>query len=104
MSGYQIYAMLLTISSIGVPNAISKLISERVAVDDYKGAHRILKIGFATFYNVIIKSVEPTFSKTMSVSLSKGDKLYPCRADLSISMTTMEVATTDMIVTMEKNN
>ena len=31
-SGYQIYAMLLTISSIGVPNAISKLISERVAL------------------------------------------------------------------------
>ena len=31
-ASYQIYAMLLTISSIGVPNAISKLISERVAV------------------------------------------------------------------------
>lgn len=31
-AGYQIYAMLLTISSIGVPNAISKLISERVAL------------------------------------------------------------------------
>lgn len=31
-AGYQIYAMLLTISSIGVPNAISKLVSERVAM------------------------------------------------------------------------
>lgn len=31
-SGYQIYALLLTISSIGVPSAISKLVSERVAV------------------------------------------------------------------------
>ncbi len=31
-AGYQIYAMLLTISSIGVPNAISKLVSERIAV------------------------------------------------------------------------
>lgn len=48
-SGYQIYAMLLTISSIGVPNAISKLVSERVAVGDHKGAHRIFKIAFATF-------------------------------------------------------
>ncbi len=48
-SGYQIYAMLLTISSIGVPNAIAKLISERVAVDDYKGAHRIFKIALLTF-------------------------------------------------------
>jgi len=48
-SGYQIYAMLLTISSIGVPNAISKMISERVAVDDYKGAHRIFRIAMLTF-------------------------------------------------------
>ena len=48
-SGYQIYALLLTISSIGVPSAISKLISERVAVGDNKGAHRIFKIAFATF-------------------------------------------------------
>ncbi len=31
-SSYQIYAMLLTISSIGVPNAISKLVSEKVAI------------------------------------------------------------------------
>lgn len=48
-SGYQIYAMLLTISSIGVPNAIAKLISEKIAVDDYKGAHRIFRIALITF-------------------------------------------------------
>ena len=48
-SGYQIYAMLLTISSIGVPNAISKMISEKVALDDYKGAHRIFRIALLTF-------------------------------------------------------
>ena len=41
--------MLLTVSSIGVPSAISKLVSERVAVGDHKGAHRIFKIAFATF-------------------------------------------------------
>lgn len=46
---YQIYALLLTVSSIGVPNAISKLVSEKVAIGDHKGANRILKIGFATF-------------------------------------------------------
>lgn len=48
-SGYQIYAMLLTLSSIGVPSAIAKLVSERVAIGDHKGAHRIFKIAFATF-------------------------------------------------------
>lgn len=48
-SGYQIYALLLTISSIGVPSAIAKLVSERSAIGDHKGAHRIFKIAFATF-------------------------------------------------------
>ena len=51
-SGYQIYALLLTISSIGVPNAIAKLISERVAIDDYKGAHRVFKISLLTFASI----------------------------------------------------
>ena len=31
-SGFQIYALLLTFSSTGVPNAISKLVAERVAI------------------------------------------------------------------------
>ncbi len=48
-AGYQIYALLLTISSIGVPNAISKIISEKVAVGDHKGANRVFKVAFVTF-------------------------------------------------------
>lgn len=48
-SGFQIYALLLTISSIGVPNAVSKLVSERIAIGDYKGAHKIFKIAVVTF-------------------------------------------------------
>lgn len=30
--GYLIYALLLTVSSTGVPNAISKLVSEKIAL------------------------------------------------------------------------
>ena len=48
-SGFQIYALLLTFSSTGVPNAISKLVSERAAIGDNKGAHRIFKIAIITF-------------------------------------------------------
>jgi len=51
-AGFQIYALLLTISSIGVPNAISKLVSERLAIGDNKGAHRVFKIGFALFASI----------------------------------------------------
>ncbi len=48
-SGFQIYALFLTISSVGIPGAIAKLVSERIAIKDYSGAHRIFKIAFVTF-------------------------------------------------------
>lgn len=48
-AGFSIYALLLTISSTGVPNAVSKLVSEHTAKGDYRGAHRIFKISLATF-------------------------------------------------------
>ena len=47
--GFQIYALLLAFSSTGVPSAISKLVAERLAVGDSKGAHKIFKIAFITF-------------------------------------------------------
>lgn len=48
-SAFQIYALFLTISSIGIPNAISKLVSEKVAIGDNRGAYRILKIALSIF-------------------------------------------------------
>lgn len=56
-----------------------------------------IRIGFVKFHNVIIKEVEPTYSKTVAPSTSKNGKMFPVHADLSIDMCTMEVATTDMI-------
>lgn len=47
-SGYQIYALLLLISSIGIPSAIAKLVSEKIAKNDYKGAYRVFRIAFYT--------------------------------------------------------
>ena len=48
-SAFQIYALFLTVCSIGVPNAIAKLVSGKVAVGDNKGAYRIFKIAFVLF-------------------------------------------------------
>ena len=48
-SGFQIYAMFLAISSIGVPNAISQLISSKVAIGDNRGAYRIFKVAISIF-------------------------------------------------------
>lgn len=44
--GYQIYSLLLLLSTVGIPSAISKLVSEKLAKKDYFEAHRIFKIAF----------------------------------------------------------
>ena len=49
MSGYQIYALLLTISSIGVPNAISKLIAEKNGQKDILNRNRVFLIAIFLF-------------------------------------------------------
>lgn len=44
--GYQIYSLLLLLSTVGIPSAISKLVSEKLAKKDYFEAHRIFKVSF----------------------------------------------------------
>lgn len=51
-SGYQIYSLLLALSSIGIPSVISKLVSERIAIGDQKGAQRIFKICMVLFTGI----------------------------------------------------
>lgn len=51
-AGYQIYSLLLTLSSIGIPSVISKLVSERLAVNDKSGAHRIFVVSMRFFATI----------------------------------------------------
>lgn len=51
-AGYQIYSLLLALSSIGIPSVVSKLVSERIAKGDNKGAQRIFKICMAFFVGI----------------------------------------------------
>ena len=48
-SSFQIYTLFLTISSVGVPNTISKLVSEKYSIGDEKGAKKIFKVAFVLF-------------------------------------------------------
>ena len=48
-AGYQIYSVLLTLSSVGIPSVISKLVSERLAIGDKAGAQRIFKVALQFF-------------------------------------------------------
>ena len=46
---FGIYALFLTVSSIGIPNAIASLVSEKLGQGNAKGAYRIFKISIAIF-------------------------------------------------------
>ena len=48
-AGFQIYTLLLAISSIGIPNAVSKLISEKVVLSDFESTNRIFKTSVFVF-------------------------------------------------------
>ena len=48
-AGFQVYTVLLAISSVGIPNAIAKMVSERAALDDYRGAHRVFTSALKLF-------------------------------------------------------
>jgi stage V sporulation protein B len=43
---YPIYALLVVVSTAGLPTAISKLVSERAAIGDYAGAHATFRAAF----------------------------------------------------------
>lgn len=45
-AGYQVYLILYALSTTGFPAAISKLVAEKMAVGDWRGAHRIFKLSF----------------------------------------------------------
>lgn len=53
-----------------------------------------IKVGWAKFRNMIITSVDPTFSKDVCYI---GDNPYPISAEISIEASSIEIATTNMI-------
>ena len=53
-SGFQVYTLLLAIATTGIPNTISKLVSEKMAIGDKKGAHKIFRTAMCTFSLIAI--------------------------------------------------
>lgn len=43
-AGYNIYNFLLILSSAGLPAAVGKLVSERIALKQYKNAHKVFRV------------------------------------------------------------
>ncbi|GFN35213.1 putative polysaccharide biosynthesis protein [Tepidimicrobium xylanilyticum] len=49
-TAYPLYVLLLTLSTAGFPVAIAKLVSEKRALGDYKGAHKVFKVALSGLF------------------------------------------------------
>ena len=48
---YPLYSLFMVIATAGIPVAISRLVSEKIALKDYEGAHRVFKVsGWMLFF------------------------------------------------------
>ena len=45
-AAYPVYTLFLTLATAGFPTALAKLVSEKNAIGDYKGAHKIFKVSY----------------------------------------------------------
>ena len=59
---YPVYATLIVISTAGIPAAISRMVSERVTVGDYRGAHKIFQTAFRVLFLIGIVSTAIMFA------------------------------------------
>ncbi|MCT4604630.1 MAG: polysaccharide biosynthesis protein [Marinisporobacter sp.] len=76
-TGYPIYVALLTISTAGIPTAISKLVAERNAMGDRYGAHRIFKVSFILLFALgIVTSTILFFGAEFLVKYIKNQGAY----------------------------
>lgn len=77
-TAYPLYVLLLTVSTSGFPVAIAKLVSERRALADYRGAQRIFKIALiGSIIAGVITSVFIVFAaKPLVLMLGNRDAYY----------------------------
>jgi stage V sporulation protein B len=76
-TAYPIYIFLLTISTTGIPTAISKMVSERIALGDRREAHRVFRISFTALFTVgVVFSVMLFAGSEILVNVLGNPKAY----------------------------
>lgn len=65
---YPIYAFLVVISTAGLPAAISKMVSERVTIGDYRGAHKVFQSALKMLFLIGIISLVAMFALSGAIA------------------------------------
>lgn len=60
-TAYPIYVLFLTLATAGIPIAISRMVSERIAIDDYYEAHKVFRVSFILLFCIGITSATICF-------------------------------------------
>lgn len=76
-SAYNIYTIILLISSYSIPSAISKVIARKLALEEYRNAHRIFKCSM--YYVIIIGGAASIFLFFGAGLLVEGNAVYVLR-------------------------
>ncbi len=49
-AAYPVYTLFLTLATAGFPTAVAKLVSEKVAIGNFKGANKIFKVSHTVLF------------------------------------------------------
>lgn len=81
-TAYPIYVLLLTISTSGIPTAISRMVAERRAQDQYYEAHRVFKTAFKLMLGIgLVTSIGVLiFAPTICDWQMEPESVYALRA------------------------
>lgn len=60
-TAYPVYVLFLTLSTAGIPTAISRMVSERAAVENYAGAYRVFRVSFKLLFVIGLASATILF-------------------------------------------
>ena len=60
-TAYPIYVLFLTLATAGIPIAISRMVSERIAMDEYYEAHKVFRVSFILLFIIGITSASICF-------------------------------------------
>lgn len=75
---YPVYSTLLAISTAGVPIAISKLVAEKIALNDFRGAYQVFRValGILAFSGLFISGVLYLGADFFSQTVTKDPRAY----------------------------
>jgi len=76
-SAYNVYTIILLISSYSIPSAISKVIAQKLAVKEYRNAHRIFKC--ALIYVIVVGGIASLAVVFFGQYMVKGDAVKVLR-------------------------